>query len=123
MSQAAMAAMTDRSELSGAHSTSLKKSAAHVLGTIVFISLLVLIVLTAIPYGTAEAWWKAFFVCVVFVLTIIWLLEGFLSGSWISDGWPLILPVAALAFLSFFQTLPIGASSVGTGGITLAAWI
>ena len=122
MSQAAMAAMTDRSELSGAHSTSLKKSAAHVLGTIVFISLLGLLVLTAIPYGTAEAWWKAFFVCVVFALTIIWLIEGFLSESWIRDGWSLILPIAALAFLSFLQTLSYGRSSERSGGISFPLW-
>ena len=79
MSQPATAVITDRSELSGAHSASLTKSAATVLGTIVFISLLGLLVLTAIPYGTAEAWWKAFFVSLVFALTIIWLIEGFLS--------------------------------------------
>src|SRR6267142_2520484 len=111
MSQPAIA-KTDHSELSGAHSPSLrKKSAPHVLGTIVFISLLGLLILTAIPYGTAEAWWKAVFVCIVFALTIIWLIEGFLSDSWIRDGWSLIFPIAALAFLSFLQTLSFGHAS------------
>ena len=53
-------------ELATDHPASLKQRAARVLGTIVFTSLLGLIVLTAIPYGTVEAWWKAFFVCAVF---------------------------------------------------------
>jgi O-antigen ligase len=122
MSQPAMA-KTDRSELSGANSASpKKKSAPHVLGTIVFISLLALLVVTAIPYGTAEAWWKAFFVCVIFSLTIIWLIEGFLSESWVMDGWPLVLPLTALAFLSFLQTLSYGHSSERSGGVSLPLW-
>jgi len=122
MSQPAIA-KTDRSELSGAHSPSLrKKSAPHVLGTIVFISLLGLLVLTAIPYGTAEAWWKAFFVCVIFFLTIIWLIEGFLSDSWVMDGWPLVFPIVALAVLSFLQTLSYEHSGQHSGGISFPLW-
>ena len=58
----------------------------------------------------------------VFALTIIWLIEGFLSGSWISDGWSLILPIAALAFLSFLQTLSFGHSSEPPAGTTLMPW-
>src|SRR6267142_3356824 len=122
MSQPAIA-KADRSELSGAHSPSLrKKSAPHVLGTTVFISLLGLLVLTAIPYGTAEAWWKAFFVCVIFFLTIIWLIEGFLSESLVMDGWPLVSPIVALAVLSFLQTLSYGHSGQHSGGISFPLW-
>src|ERR1700674_2126257 len=122
MSEPAMAAMTVLSDMGDDHAASLKQRAAHVLGTIVFTSLLGLLVLTAIPYGTAEAWWKAFFVCVVFVLAIIWLIEGLLSGCWIRDGWSLILPTGALALLSFLQTLSFGHSGAQTGAISLAAW-
>jgi len=85
--------------------------AADVLGKIVFISLLCLIGFTAIPYGTAEAWWKAFFVCAIFTLCILWLVEGLLRKAWvngISHGWSVILPVIALALFSFLQTLPLG---------------
>lgn len=85
--------------------------AADVLGKIVFISLLALIGFTAIPYGTAEAWWKAFFVCAIFTLCIFWLVEGLLSQAWvngISDAWSVILPVVALVLFSFLQTLPLG---------------
>ena len=82
--------------------------AADVLGKIVFIGLLSLIAFTAIPYGTAEVWWKAFFVCAVLILGIFWLIEGLLSKSWISDGWSLVPPVAALLLLSFLQTVSLG---------------
>jgi O-antigen ligase len=99
-----------------------KQRVAKVLGTIVFASLLVLIILTAIPYGTAEAWWKAFFVCAVSVLTIIWLIEGLLSETEFVTGWSLVIPIAALALLSFFQTLSIGHSGALPGAITGAPW-
>jgi O-antigen ligase len=101
---------------------SLKQRAARVLGTIVFASLLVLVVLTAIPYGTAEAWWKAFFVCAVFALTIIWLIEGLLSESWAISGWSLVVPIAALSFLSFLQTFSISRSGSLPGGIAVQPW-
>lgn len=94
--------------------------AADVLGKIVFISLLALIGFTAIPYGTAEAWWKAFFVCAIFTLCIFWLVEGLLSQAWvngISDAWSVILPVVALVLFSFLQTLPLG----NIGGDSLTA--
>jgi O-antigen ligase len=93
-------------------SASPKARIARILGTSVFISLLVLIVLTAIPYGTAEEWWKAFFVCAVFALTILWLIEGLLIGSWITDGLSLALPIAALSLLAFLQTLSFGQSGI-----------
>ncbi|MBC8029363.1 MAG: O-antigen ligase family protein [Pyrinomonadaceae bacterium] len=85
--------------------------AADLLGKIVFVSLLCLIAFTAIPYGTAEAWWKAFFVCSVFTLCILWLIEGLLSRAWfqgIGDSWRIVLPVLILALFSFLQTVHLG---------------
>jgi O-antigen ligase len=90
--------------------TSPRLRVAEVLGKIVFGLLLALLVFTAIPYGTAEAWWKAFFVCAVFALCIVWLIEGWLSQTWlkgVSDSRAVILPVLALALFSFLQTLPL----------------
>ena len=99
--------------------------AAYVLGKIIFILLLALIAFTAIPYGTAEAWWKAFFVCAVFTLCILWLTEGLLSQEWVNglrEGWSVILPVAILALFSFLQTLPLGNSGETPGGLTVNQW-
>jgi O-antigen ligase len=103
-----------------------KLSVAGVLSTIVFISLLGLIVLTAIPYGTSHAWWKALFVCVVFTLAILWLVEGLISDGWLKDSWPLALPLAALALFSLLQTLAFGNQggnqSGNPAGIGFAPW-
>lgn len=100
---------------------SLKPRVARILGTIVFSSVLALIALTAIPYGTAHAWWKALFVAVVFVLAIFWTIETYLSQSWITDGWSVILPVLTLALVSLLQTLSVGRLT-GSAGTSLPTW-
>lgn len=94
---------------------------AGVLGQIVFVSLLCLVVLTAIPYGTSQPWWIALFVCGVFALAILWLIEGFVSGSWLKEDWHLAFPLAALALFSFLQTLPLNRSGK-LAGISFAPW-
>jgi O-antigen ligase len=81
---------------------------ARVLGIFVFAGLLALLVIAAIPYGTAEAWWKAFFVCAAFSLGIVWLIEGYLSGAWVTAGWSIIMPATALVIFSFLQTISLG---------------
>ena len=99
-----------------------KLRVASILGTTVFISLLCMIVLTAIPYGTTQAWWKAAFVSLVFILAILWLIEGAISQSWFVGSWPLVLPLVALSLFSFLQTLPVGKQSSKPGGISFAPW-
>ncbi|HKO97109.1 MAG TPA: O-antigen ligase family protein [Pyrinomonadaceae bacterium] len=95
---------------------------AAVLGTTIFSALMLLLVITAIPYGTVEVWWKAFFVCSVLSLTILWLIEGSLSDSWINDGLVVVLPVAALASLSLFQTVSIPGGSRQAEGLSFPTW-
>jgi O-antigen ligase len=101
-------------------STALKLRVARVLATIIFASLLALLVITAIPYGTAEAWWKAFFVCAAFGLGILWLIEGYLSNGWITVGSSIALPVAALVLFSFLQTISLGNGKIS--GIATPTW-
>lgn len=93
---------------------------AQVLGILVFAGLLGLLVITAIPYGTAEAWWKAFFICAAFSLGILWLIEGYLSGVWITAGWSVVMPVAVMILFCFLQTVPLGRTQVG--GLTMPSW-
>ncbi len=100
----------------------LKLGVAKVLEKIVFVSLLCLIGLTAIPYGTSQAWWEALFVCAVFTLGILWLIEGLISGFWFNDSWPLVLPLGAVALFSLLQTLPFRNQSGNPGGIHIAPW-
>lgn len=85
---------------------------ARVAGITVFALLLVLTAFTAIPYGTAEAWWKAFFICAIFTLGILWSIDGSLSKDWGTNGWPIVLPIAALVAFSFLQTIPFGKSQL-----------
>ena len=102
--------------------SALKVRVASILGTTVFICMLCLVALTAIPYGTSRPWWIAAFVSLVFALAILWLIEGWLSQSWFADSWPLVFPLAALALFSFLQTLSRGAQSSNPGGISFAPW-
>jgi O-antigen ligase len=96
---------------------------ARVLGILVFTGLLGLLVITAIPYGTAEAWWKAFFICAAFSLGILWLIEGYLRGAWVTDGWSIVLPAVALVLFCFLQTISLGTSQVGGIGTPSARWL
>src|SRR6476619_6426441 len=86
---------------------------AQVLGILVFAGVLGLLVITAIPYGTAEAWWKAFFICAAFSLGILWLIEGYLSGTWVTAGWSVMVPVAVMIGFCFLQTIPLGSAQLG----------
>ncbi|HEV2885046.1 MAG TPA: O-antigen ligase family protein [Pyrinomonadaceae bacterium] len=98
-----------------------KLVSAVFLDRIIFFSLVALVVAAAIPYGTAEAWWKAALVCSVLVLTILWLIEGLLRGRWITDGWSLIFPILALTVFSFLQTIPWSNQSLSA--LPLSPWI
>jgi len=93
---------------------------ARLLSLAIFGSLLSLIVLTAIPYGTADAWWRAVFVSLVFLLAIGWVAEGWLSGSWRTGGRDLLLPLVVLAGFSLLQTISLGSGSAG--GVSLPFW-
>jgi O-antigen ligase len=104
------------------HSDARRLGVARVLGATIFFSLLVLVVLTAIPYGTTRPWWEALFVCAAFVLAILWLVEGWIANAWFKDSWTLVLPLAALALFSLVQTLPLGTQSVNPAGISFSTW-
>src|SRR5688572_8552034 len=83
-------------------------SASSVVKKIVFAALLGLIVITAVPYGTVEPWWKAAFVCAVFAICIV----ALVSGSFRIEGGAILLPMLALAALAFVQTLSLGSLEV-----------
>jgi len=89
-------------------------SASSVANKIVFGALLGLIVIAAIPYGTVEPWWKAAFVCAVFAICIVALIESLVSGSLRIQGGAILLPMLALAVLAFVQTLSFGSLEVAS---------
>ena len=74
------------------------------LNKLLFGALIAVIVLTSIPYGTVEPWWKAAFICAVFAICIFALIE---NPTYI-PGEKVLLPMLALAALAFIQTLSLG---------------
>ena len=78
----------------------------------VFAALVGLIVIAAIPYGTVEPWWKAAFVCAVFAICIVAIVEMLVAGARRVEGSAVLLPMLALSALAFLQTLGIGSSNV-----------
>lgn len=84
-------------------------------------SLLCLIVIVAVPYGTAEPWWEAFFECAIFGLTALWIIEGWMRGVWNIAERTLFLPLIVLVLFALFQALPLGGAPATMEGTT-AAW-
>jgi O-antigen ligase len=95
---------------------------ARILGTIVFVTLLCLFVLTAIPYGTSQPWWIAAFVAIAFTLAILWLVDGAITDSWFAGSLSLAIPATALAIFSFLQTVSLSKQSESPGALTFAPW-
>src|SRR6185369_1402666 len=85
----------------------------NLLNKLVFGALVALIVLTAIPYGTVEPWWKAAFVCGVFAICIFAFIESLITGKIEIRGKSVLLPMLALSAFAFLQTLSLGASTEG----------
>jgi O-antigen ligase len=73
----------------------------------VFYSLVVLIALVTIPYGTVEPWWEAGFECAVFILGLLWIIHGLFNGSWIQGNVRVFYPMIALVALALVQSLPL----------------
>ena len=75
----------------------------------IFGALLALLVDMAIPYGTVEPWWKAAFVCAVFAICILAIVD---SVSLKFPAGAILLPMLALSALAFVQTIPFGSQAV-----------
>ena len=105
----------------GAGSTSARIRVIRILSAGIFFSLLGLIIIAAVPYGTAAAWWKALFVSAIFLLAIFWIIESYLSERLFGDAWPLILPIASLIIFSLLQTIAFS-SGPSPAGISLSTW-
>ena len=74
------------------------------LSKIIFALLLIVIVIAPIPYGTVEPWWKALFVCSVFAICIVAVVEVFIRGSVRVNSCSPVLPLLALAVLAYLQS-------------------
>lgn len=70
----------------------------------IFVLLVCVIVITPIPYGTIEPWWKAVFVCSVLAVCILSFIEIFINNSVRFDPGSPLLPLLALSAFAFIQT-------------------
>jgi len=96
-------------ETPGIEQASFPLTLARRLNGFIFFSLLGLVTVVAVPYGTVEPWWESFFEAAIFGLTALWLLEGWLRGSWqLSERAErgLFLPVLLLIAFALVQTIP-----------------
>jgi O-antigen ligase len=78
----------------------------RLINRVIFGSLLALIVVVAVPYGTVEPWWEAFFECAIFILTALWIVEGLLLGRWNISERALFVPLLLLVGFALVQAIP-----------------
>lgn len=101
--------------MSGTASTRENKTPAFIDAGL-FYSLLVVIFLAAIPYGSVEPWWRALFQCLIFALAVVSIAGQLISrGSAPSLGKELrsvLLPVLALMGFALVQAIPWSTSNL-----------
>ena len=90
------------------------------LDRVLFGSLLLLICVTAIPYGTSQPWWKALFICFILLTTIVAAIEVLVNGARRIEGIRLVVPAAVLILFAFLQTVSLPGTAVGA--LSVAAW-
>jgi len=83
---------------------------ARLLPAIVFYSILGLIVLVSVPYGSVEPWWRATFQCAMFVLGTMAFADFFFTGESNIARYSFLLPLLALVVFGLLQTIPLGSS-------------
>ena len=96
--------------------------AARLAGRVSFYGALLLVALSAIPYGSIEPWWANLFAACAYALGALWAVESVLTGGLrLRRGQGLLLlPPIALALLSLIQTIPLSRDASNAGGVTTA---
>lgn len=78
--------------------------AQRTLEAIIFYGLLLVIFLSAIPYGTVEPWSIAAFECAIFLLGLLWVAHATAHGSWFTGSSRLFYPLIALIGVALLQS-------------------
>jgi O-antigen ligase len=96
-----------------------RELAARLAGGVVFYGSLLLVALSAVPYGSIEPWWASFFAAAVFALGCLWAVESLLTGGLRlrREDWLLLLPPLALALFALIQTVPLARDASDAGGV------
>ncbi|MGH9799708.1 MAG: O-antigen ligase family protein [Blastocatellia bacterium] len=80
------------------------------LDKIIYLALLVLLVLTPLPYGSVETWSIALWEILVFGVVGLWALQAVVEGKLKITFNPLVWPMLALLALAVVQVLPIASA-------------
>lgn len=80
----------------------------HILERLIYIALLLLLILTPLPYGAVEAWSTALWELAILGLLVLWGIEVLLRGRIRFGGGWLVWPMIGLALIGLFQLLPLG---------------
>jgi O-antigen ligase len=96
-----------------------REQIGRLLEATIFYGLLILIALVAVPYGTVDPWWESIFEAAIFGLTILWLVEGSIRGTWWGREHRLLIPLFTLVAFAFVQSMALwkydgGAALAGT---------
>jgi O-antigen ligase len=78
----------------------------------IFTGLVILLVLVAIPYGTAEPWSEALFECGVLLAALLFVVHGLIAGSWNFGNTRVFYPLIALVAFALLQSIALGQANV-----------
>jgi O-antigen ligase len=102
------------------HSSSLRKDDRKItaeeepiLEKLIFASLMLLLVLTPLPYAAVEAWSTTLWEVWVFATFLLWVLVVVRDGELRIDLNPLLLPMIGLILVAVLQLIPLGAGERG----------
>ncbi|MFL6282697.1 MAG: O-antigen ligase family protein [Pyrinomonadaceae bacterium] len=116
------AAHTDSGATSRVGGGGAREAAARLAGRAVFYGSLLVVALSAIPYGSIEPWWANFFASGVYALGALWAVESLLRGGLRlrRADWLLLLPPVALALFSLLQIIPLSRDASNAGSVSSA---
>jgi O-antigen ligase len=116
------AALSDSGATSRGASGGAREAVARLAGRAVFYGSLLVLALSAVPYGSIEPWWANFFAAGVYALGALWAVESLLRGGLRvrRADWLLLLPPLALALFSLLQTIPLSRDASNAGGVSSA---
>lgn len=79
---------------------------------LIFVGLLLLLVLTPLPYGTVEVWSTTLWELLILGLVLFWGLDMVVAGRWLFSRNPLVLPMLGLLVWGVVQLAPWSATSL-----------
>ena len=86
--------------------------AARFLDSTIFYGLILVLIFTAIPYGTVDAWSIALFEFAIFLLTLLWTLQATFSGSFFSSSSQTVRPVESVNLRLFFPLFALAGVAI-----------